>query len=192
MYKATAALRSTTPYQQRRHINPARFPKLSRESDDAYEQRVWREAAHYTPDGHVLVPPTQFKKVFDNAARYAKEKIKGKQNTTYINACISAVQCLQGIPTDLTRETLEGTSVFVPANGKPGGGSRVNRIFPTIPAWEGATEWFIYDDIITPEIFQRYLRAAGLLIGLGVWRINKGGMYGRFEVLSCTIEDMTY
>jgi hypothetical protein len=50
--------------------------------------------------------------------------------------------------------------------------------------------WYILDDIINEKVFTQVLRSCGLLVGIGRFRPEKRGFYGRFRVDSVKwIED---
>jgi hypothetical protein len=84
----------------------------------------------------------------------------------------------------LKKQDLKHAEVFVPSDGKPGGGKRVTKYFPTIHEWEGTLTFHILDETIGPEVFEEVIRTAGLLIGIGVWRPRNRGMYGRFDLVN--------
>jgi len=43
--------------------------------------------------------------------------------------------------------------------------------------------FYILDEIITKEVFERTLTMAGQFIGIGRFRPQNNGFYGRFEVV---------
>lgn len=78
-------------------------------------------------------------------------------------------------------DEVRGEWLFVPADGKRGGGKRVDRCFPVIDAWAGDVTYHILDDTITPEVFELTLEKAGAFIGIGRFRPRNNGFYGRFK-----------
>jgi hypothetical protein len=40
----------------------------------------------------------------------------------------------------------------------------------------------VVDDIITVDLLERYLRVAGQITGIGLWRPENRGMWGKFQV----------
>jgi len=75
-----------------------------------------------------------------------------------------------------------GERLFVPADGKRGGGKRVWRTFPTIPDWRAEATIIVLDPILKPEKIEEYLKHAGQFIGLGRFRPRNNGFYGRFTI----------
>lgn len=83
----------------------------------------------------------------------------------------------------ITKASLSFEDVFVNADGRKGGGTRVWRRFPYVPAWIAVVTFHILDDVITLDVFRQHLEQAGAFIGIGRWRPAQGGLYGRFEVV---------
>jgi hypothetical protein len=80
-------------------------------------------------------------------------------------------------PTEVVREDL-----FVPSDGKTGGGTRVHKTFPVIPEWSGRVKFLVTDDVIDYKIFKAVLENAGLNVGVGRFRRRNGGDKGMFVV----------
>lgn len=179
---ATVSLRSESPYGQSKYIDPIKVPKLNKETSEDYEERVWRERGHYDDDGHMLIPAMAFKNCLQEAAKFLGEQIPGRGKERYTKHFESGVMVLEGLSLPVTRETIQGERVFVPADGRVGGSKRVMKNFPYVPSWEGQIQFYILDDAITKDVFEKTLREAGRFIGIGYWRPNRRGMWGRFAV----------
>lgn len=182
MRTATATIRGLSHFSYSAFIG---LDKLDREGPDDYEKRTWRHRAHADTDGKLFIPPMAFKKSLDAAARFRGEKIKGRGHSTYAKIFVSGVLVLEPMRLALTRATVDGEWLFVPSDGKPGGGSRVMKCFPVVPAgqWGGAVAFTILNDAtITEAVFERTLIDAGNFIGVGRFRPERGGFYGRFAV----------
>ena len=74
--------------------------------------------------------------------------------------------------------------LYVPADGRKGGSTRVWRNFPVIEQWSGMAELLVVDPLLESkaEKIEEYLKHAGRMIGLLTFRPRKGGQYGRFEI----------
>jgi hypothetical protein len=70
------------------------------------------------------------------------------------------------------------------AQGKKGGkgGATVVRCFPLYPEWSANCQMICFNDEITPAIFEKYVNLAGVIVGIGRWRPQNNGLYGRFSV----------
>lgn len=181
-------LQSLSPYQQGGNITDEKLP---REQAADYEKRTWKSRAHINSERNVFIPAMCFKKSLERAAQLSGEQIPGKGKSTYTKHFLSGVPCTQGPTLPYTVDDIAGQWVFVPADGKAGSGKRVWKCFPTFEKWQGEAEFYIYDDIVTRDVFERHMRIAGLLVGIGVWRQEKGGLNGRFEPVSFEWQEVT-
>ncbi len=179
MKLAEGKLKSTTPYSPSRFYNVEKLPK---ELPKDYEERTWRERCHVTEQGQVFIPPMAFANSLKEAARYLSIPIPGKGKSTYTKNFEAGVLVTDPLYLPLQKENIKGEWVFVPSDGRRGGGKRVEKCFPLIPSWEGIANFYILDDILTEEVFRQVLVAAGSLIGIGRFRPRNMGYYGRYEV----------
>jgi hypothetical protein len=76
-----------------------------------------------------------------------------------------------------------GDWVYVPSDGIRGSGKRVWKCYPVMSEWQASFEFLIVDEMITKDVFMKVLKEAGVLIGLGRFRVRNCGTYGRFEIL---------
>jgi hypothetical protein len=176
----TCTLESLSPLSMSRHYTQPE--KTSKESPADYEKRTWRERLHYDDKGMVFIPPMAFKLSLAEAAKFLGMKIPGKRNATYTKHFESGVLVLQGMPLGIKKDDVAGEPLFVPSDGKRGGSTRVDKIFPLIPKWAGIVTFHILDATITREVFEQHLNEAGNFIGLGRFRPRNNGYYGRFAV----------
>lgn len=175
---AIATLKSVAPYSQSRAHET---PKLAKETHDDYEQRTWREKAHYDASG-VFIPPMSFKMALDAASKYLSLQIPGRGKATYTKHFASGVLVLEPLHLGIQKDKLLGDRIHANADGVRGSGKRVWRWFPRVDSWRGDVEFHIYDDAITKEVFEKVLTEAGRFIGIGRFRPQNGGFYGRFTV----------
>lgn len=179
MRTATAHLRSLTPYSQSKHITE---PKKDKESAEDHEKRCWRHRIHQDAEGNVFIPQMSLKFSLATAAKYLRIRIPGKDRSEYTKHFESGVLCIEHLTLPFKAEDVDGEWLFLNANGKRGSGSRVWRCMPRITNWEGQVTYTIIDDIIPNEVFERVLNESGNFIGIGRFRPENGGFYGRFEV----------
>lgn len=179
MKKATAHLKSVSPYSQSRFHN---IKKKADETSDTHEERTWRERLSTTKDGNVFIPPMAFKNCLSSAAKYLKKGIPGQGKSTYTKKFVSGVLVADGLTLPVKKDQVQGESFFVPADGIRGSGKRVMKTFPVIPDWSGKVEFTILDEIIDKNTFTETLEEAGKFIGIGRFRPENNGFYGRFTV----------
>jgi hypothetical protein len=188
LQSAVVRLTLSTPLIFGKQIDQEAIPKLPKETHDAYEKRTWRERCHVNGDGNLFVPARAFKKLLENTAKYRGDKIKGHGQKTWtakFRAGLSVekdmVLLRDGKP--IKQESIEGMWKSVPSNGQPGGATRVKRCFPTLdPGVSGEVRLLLLDPFIQKEVVEEYFRFGGVINGLGVWRPQVGGSFGRFTV----------
>lgn len=188
-----AHLVSATSYSQ---SGVPQVEKLSKETADAFEQRTWRDKAHAKDNGHVYVPAMAFKQCLDRAAAVLGMQVAGRGKATYTKhfkaGCIvEADVLLYDGTTPILKNELRSERIYSNADGKRGSGKRVWRTFPLIPEWRAAVRFVIFDDTITEEVFERHLTEAGRFVGIGRFRPENGGLYGRFQVEKFEWESVT-
>ena len=186
MKKYTVSLKSISPYSQSKFHDT---PKLDREQPGDYETRTWRERLHVNEDGYVIITPMTFKNCLSNAAQFLSERIPGKQRMTYTKHFKSGILVVDHLVLSVKKDDVKGEWLFLPSDGKAGGGSRVKKCYPILPSWSGNVEFLVLDEIITKDVFVRTLEKAGQFIGIGRFRPQNNGFYGRFSIESVKVSD---
>lgn len=179
MKTAHAKLESITAYSQSRQHDE---PKLEKETWDDYEKRTWRSKAHANNDGQIIIPPMAFKMSVDACAKRLSIPIPGAGKKTYTKSFLSGVLVTEPILTAFEAATINGEWINANADGVRGSGKRVKRCYPVLPSWSGIVVFFVLDDQITKPVFERVLAEAGRFVGIGRFRPENGGFYGRFDV----------
>lgn len=178
MKTCIATIQSTTAYSQSRMHDT---PKLEKERPDEYEVRTWRNKAH-VEDGEIYIPPMAFKQALDTAAKRLGIQIPGKGKSTYTKHFLSGVLVMDKLMTGHKIADCQGETINANSDGVRGSGKRVKRTFPTIANWSGKVPFYILDETIDNRTFERVLEEAGSFIGIGRFRPENGGFYGRFSV----------
>lgn len=174
-----ASLQSISPYGQSRYHGT---PKLDKELEADYETRTWREKAHVNKDGYVFIPPMVFKNSLSEAAKYISMSIPGKGKSTYTKHFEAGAQVMDCLTLPIKKEETRGLWLFCPSDGKRGGTRRVHKCFPVVDEWMGDVVYYIWDDIITLDVFKIHLEQCGKFIGIGMSRPRNNGFFGRFVV----------
>lgn len=174
-----ASLESVSPYSQSRAFKEKRADK---ETADDFEQRTWRDRCHVLTDGRLFIPPTCFKECIAAAAKYLAVQIPGKGKSTYTKHFRSGVLVAEGPTLPVKKDEVEGETLYLNADGIKGSGKRVWRTMPVIRQWKADVAFHILDETITMEVFRYHLEQAGTFIGIGRFRPQNGGYYGRFKV----------
>lgn len=161
------------------------------EHHDKFEGRTWRERMHTDPEGYVYLQQTSIKNCLVDVATYLGEKVKGKGSKTWTKFFTAGLASTH--PLELFHDNgrrveaakVEGTSLFVPSDGKRGGPKRVWKTFPVIPpGWTCDVSLLLYEQLLIedPEKVRDYLEHGGKFIGLGFYRPIRNGDWGRFAV----------
>lgn len=180
----TVHIRGVSPYSVSRHYT-LEEPKGDKETHEAYEKRTWRNRLHTNGNGTVVIPGMGFKLALEEAAKYLGTKIPGQGNKTWTKKLKSAVLVTDDMDTGIKADDVRGEWLFVPSDGRRGGGKRVMKCFPRVEAgWEGRIDFLVMDPILGEDTFLHFLQEAGKYIGVGRFRPENGGFYGRFEILS--------
>jgi hypothetical protein len=182
MKMAIVTLESQGPYSQGKNIDPLEVPKKNKETPPDYEERVWRHRMHVTGDGHVLIPAESFSGCVRTAAKRQQIPIPGKRMQNYTKSFEAGVNAMEDLVLPVKADEVKGERLFVPSDGKRGGDKRVYKRFPRVERWGGRVRFLIADDAITESVFTQVVVFAGALVGIGRFRPERCGSYGKFFV----------
>jgi len=180
MKTAICKLSSLSPYNQSRQHFTEKEPK---ETFDDHEKRTWREKGHYDRDDIAYIPPMAFKNCIAQAAKMLSISIPGQGKSKYTKHFVSGVMVTDMLSLNCEKQNIEPQWISCDPQGRKGG-MGVLRAFPHFETWEGVIEVHVLDDTITKEVFERVLKEAGNFVGIGQFRPEKGGYFGRFELLN--------
>jgi hypothetical protein len=170
---------------------PIQSVKETGEADAAFEQRIWREKMHVDGKGQVIIPPQNLKNCLVEIAQYLSESVRGKGKATWTKHFEAGVMVTEPMPLrndknePIMADDVEPVRVFVPSDGRRGGGKRVHKMFPVIKeGWRCSGQAHLLDPRLQTETerVEQYLVHAGQFIGLGWFRPRRNGYYGRFRV----------
>lgn len=186
---ATVTLESITAYSQSRQHDE---PKLEGESHEDYDKRTWRSKQSVEiRDGKetVVLPAHGIHQAIAAAAKYSKRQIPGQGKATWTKKFEAGITLLENPALNIDPFSVGVVTISANADGIRGSGKRVPRRFPLIPEWRATFDVYILDPIITEQVFREMLEIAGMFIGIGRFRPEKGGTNGRFKIASLTWAD---
>ena len=187
MRVATVEIEGVSPYSQSKKVETPRKPK---ESANDHEARTWRERIHQDREGKVFIPPMAFKKALQFAAQRSGRQVDGRGKATYTKHVKGGVLIMDPVHLGITADDVQGEWLFLDANGKPGG-TRVSRCMPKVDeGWRATLTIYVVDDTVTDEVLADFLREAGMFVGIGRFRPENGGYYGRFKVTKISFAEM--
>lgn len=181
MVNATVHIVGVAPYSTSKFYQTE---KLEKETHADYEKRTWRDRCNVNADGNLIIPPMAFKNGIAAVAKRLSVKVPGRANATYTKHFVSGILVVDPLVLPVKKETVDGEWLFVPASGIRGDGKRVLKCFPYVTKWEGKVTFIILDDAITESVFKQHVIEFGRFIGVGRFRPENNGVYGRFDVKS--------
>lgn len=187
---ATIDLVGTRPYQQSGRHNA---PRLVGEDHEAYDLRTWREKmTTEIIDGRptVVIPAHGMHQALAAAAKYMNRKIPGEKGATWTKKFTSGIMIASNPSLGVSPDEAKMITIQANADGVRGSGKRVQRSFPRFDNWSSTFEAYVMDPVITTAIFEEVMRNAGLFIGIGMFRPEKGGTNGRFAVKSISWSEL--
>jgi hypothetical protein len=187
---ATITLTGLGPYSQSRQHDE---PFLEGETHDAYDKRTWSSKQTIdVRDGKktVVIPAHGLHQCIAAAAKYSKRQIPGQGKATWTAKFLSGLAFMEDPALNIDPDTVQSVVISANTDGVRGSGKRVPRRFPVIPSgWQLTTDVWILDPIITREIFTEMVEIAGMFIGIGRFRPEKGGHNGRFRLTNLNWQD---
>ena len=173
---------------------PHQSVKEADESPEAFDARCWKERIHVDAEGFVVIPAEILPKSLVYSAKWLSEKLKGaKTFTARFKAGVRAMKAARVEP-DLHLDKVTCEKHFVPAQPDREGGPRVWRHFPVVPMpWEVKVQVMVVDGLITEDVFERHVKAAGMFDGFGTHRPGspkKSGPNGTYGVADITWENL--
>lgn len=179
---ATAHLIGVSPYSQSRHYSDEVPTLTDKELKGDYEKRTWRHRMHVNARGNVEIPGASIANCVKQAAKRLKIQVPGKGRVEFTKYFEAGIMVPDNIELPLKAADVPCDTLFVPSDGVRGGGKRVTKYFPRIDEWQALVKFYVFDDLITETVFAQVLNAAGLLVGIGRFRPENCGFYGRFRV----------
>lgn len=179
---ATVTIVGLAPYSQSRAHND---PFLDGESHADYDSRTWRSklsTAERNGKSTVVIPAHGVHQCIVAGAKYSKRQIPGQGKATWTAKFTSGIALLEDPALGIDPLSVKSVTLSQNADGIRGSPKRVMRTFPIIPEWHAKFDVYILDPIITQELFREMVELAGIYIGLGRFRPEKGGHQGRFRL----------
>ena len=166
-------------------------PKLEGEQPDAYDIRTWRKKLNVNADGTSIVLRAHgVQQCIAAAAKYSSRQIPGQGKKTWTKKFEAGLMILEDPELKIDPASVNSITISANSDGVRGSGKRVPRRFPVIPpGWQTTFDVTILDPIITEDIFSEMVALAGMFIGVGQFRPEKGGTNGRFKLAKLVWED---
>lgn len=186
---ATVTITHMTPYSQSRQHDA---PRLEGETADAYDLRTWphkQNVAERNGRQTVVIPAHGLHQALAAAAKYSKRQIPGQGKATWTKKFEAGISLAEDPALNIDPTTVPCITISANADGVRGSGKRVIRRFPIINEWSATFNVYILDPIITEAVFREMVEIAGMFIGIGRFRPEKGGGNGRFNLTKLVWQD---
>lgn len=177
--EATYKIQSMSPYSSSKHFEPDQEPG---ETAAQYEQRNAKKRCHVDNNEFVFIPGMAFKYALTSAAKYQKIKKENSGKETMTKHIEAGLLVTANVTLQTKIDEIEYEWFFVPSDGKRSGASRVTKCFPLVRNWESELNIAILDDNVNEEILTECVKRVGMFVGVGRFRPEKGGFYGRFQI----------
>ena len=161
---------------------PIASVKRSKETHSEFEERTWKERAHVDENNELFISPLALKNCLSEVAQYLGEKVPGKGMAKYTKHFQAGVTVIDPMKLGVKLKDVKPYEMFVPADGRRGGTTRVWKKFPHVTEWRSKGVVHVSDETITADKLEEYLTQAGLFIGMGSFRPRNNGYFGRFRV----------
>jgi hypothetical protein len=186
MYRFLFEIEGTAPYSQS-HQHYTDY--VQGETHEEYDARTWREKCNYNPlTGEVHIPAMAIKMSLDTAAKRLEIKDPDNKRAKLTKNFTSGVICETHVPIGIKKDDMPMVTIPANVDGVRGSGKRVPRRFPQTQKWSGQGSLMIMDPKVKPEMVKEVFDYAGMTIGIGQFRPEKGGLNGRFKLKKFNIE----
>ena len=136
-------------------------------------QAFWLDDA-----GEITIPPEAFRKCLETAARKGREGPAVREGLMVFRSAFKYDRDKLGnTPEEVANKAQFVTTAVVQR-------SRVLRVRPKFDEWSATFSVEYDEELVDRAKLERWIDIGGRRIGLGDWRPEKSGRYGRFELVS--------
>jgi hypothetical protein len=162
-------------------LRDSSLKKSKNEEDLAHQMRIFKLKCEYNLDKNVIIPAQHIKKAMGYSQMLTCHPLapKGatKRNAT-LSKLLPAIIAMD-IDLGVKADDLQHFDAYVCIGMKK---SSVLSVRPMLNQWQGNLTLMVATDLIDREILLDMLEWCGLFCGVGDWRPERGGKYGRFMV----------
>lgn len=173
--KLLISVKGTSPLLMNRFAEKSIDSKIKRRAGAIADEDIKNKLYIYNDKTHI--PAVYFRNSIVEASK--QFKIAGKGKSTYSK--------LVGATVDVLPEMISLTEKYVPfkiaaVNPMTKGRMMVTR--PRFDKWSAEFEVILHDPSVPATVFHDILENAGKYVGIGDWRPEKKGMFGKFMITS--------
>jgi hypothetical protein len=131
-----------------------------------------------------MINPMAVKKALDATAKKQLGTVPGRGKSKWGGYFRSGIMVTEAVDLGVKPEKIPAERMFVALPGQ----GRHWKNFPKLSKWASKLSIEVVDGIITPEILEKCLNKTGSLNGLGLFRPQNGGYWGRFAVKNIKVK----
>lgn len=151
---------------------------------DKIGELLWKKKAYVAPDGRLYLPKHSLRAALTAAVVNLKCRFILPISTSPFKdgSCFSSLS--------IDGKTIDDLQLFKSLPAKRRGMLLDKRpLFrPMISGWTGRFNVVTFHPGLTEEVLKIIVAHAGRFVGIGAWRAESGGEFGRFSVVSSTCE----
>lgn len=147
-------------------------------SNKELEEKYWRERITVGESGNAIINPMSLKKALDATAKKQLGNVPGKGKCKWGGYFKSGVMVVEELDLGVKPSTIPAHKMYVALPGQ----GRHWKNFPKLDKWRCKARIEVVDGIIEPKILEKCLQKAGNTNGLGLFRPQNGGYWGRFKI----------
>lgn len=175
MYQIKISIEGISPLLFNRFIQ-AELETKSKKQTGADKDKDPKDKLYTLPDGAIYTPSSHIEGMIVNAAK--NFKVKGKGKSTYSKLAGSVIEVIpDAIPHKLQEYTIFRTTAV---NPNTRGRMVVDR--PKMEKWALDFNIKVLDDGFPAEVLKEVIDYGGNYVGIGDWRPDKKGKFGKFIV----------
>lgn len=174
MKRIHVTVEGQTPLLQHRYAIAGQDEPSSKRTGVPEWKAEGEKALYRDESGNIYQPAEHFERAFAEAGK--QFKVAGKRGATW-SKLLSATLEVQpfAIPHKVTKYEIDARPVVIQK-------SRVVRYRPRFDAWQLSFDIVISDVQVPVTVVRQVVDYAGTYIGIGDYRPNKGGKFGKFAV----------
>lgn len=165
------------------------FKKQRNETFDEFENRIWKEKAHFNENEELIIPSQNWSRcLVDSSKKSGIRPPDARKKNENLSLLFKSTffpndfKVLKSNGSPATKNDLIQFKTSVCMQGFKS--QRVPSIRPCIEQWCGILEFEILDPAnrLRTELVKESLLFAGAFNGIGEWRVQNGGKFGRFTI----------
>lgn len=177
MEKIKVTIKGTTPILFNRFRDTAIEGK-SKKRTGAMAETLIEDKLYLDENKNILLPSVYLRNCISESAK--QFKIVGKGKSTY-SKLISSTVNVEPFMINLKADKYE---IFRISAVNPMTKGRMMTERPKFNEWEATFELILNDEAVPFEVINEVLEHGGKYVGLGDWRPEKKGMFGKFIITS--------